>query len=257
MAEEYTPVEMMAVAASRTLEDGKSVFVGTGLPMVASILAQKTHAPGLLIVFEAGAIGPMLPTLPLSVGDSRTFHKAILAANMCSVMEAAQLGYVDYGFLGGAQVDMYGNLNATCIGPHKKPKVCLPGSGGANDVGSLCWRTIIIVAHERRRFVERVDFLTTPGYLTGPGAREEAGLPVGSGPYRVITNLAVLGFDDTTKRMELLSVHPGVTLDQVRENSGFELLVGGGVATTEPPTEEELRLLREEIDPTGIFLGRR
>lgn len=152
---------------------------------------------------------------------------------------------------------MYGNLNATCIGQHEKPRVCLPGSGGSNDVGSLCWRTIIIMTHERRRFVEKVDFLTTPGYLTGLGAREVAGLPRGSGPYRVITNLAVLGFDDETRRMELLSVHPGVTVDQVIENTGFELLVGGEVSTTEAPTGEELRLLREEIDPTGIFLRRR
>ncbi len=257
MAEGYTQTEMMAVAASRILENGKSVFVGTGLPMIATILAQRTHAPNLLIVFEAGSIGPLLPTLPLSVGDSRTFHKAILAGTMCDVMELAQSGYIDYGFLGGAQIDPYGNLNATCIGRHESPSVSLPGSGGSNDVGSLCWRTITIMNHEKRRFVERLDFITTPGYLTGPRAREAAGLPKDSGPYRVITNTAVLGFDEETKRMELLSTHPGVTTEQVRESTGFDLLVSERVSTTEPPSGEELKLLREEIDPTGIFIKQR
>lgn len=257
MDEQYTPVEMMAVTAARTLEDGRSVLVGTGLPMIAAILAQKTHAPNLLIAFEAGGIGPLLPTLPLSVGDSRTFHKAILAGTMCDVMEAAQSGFLDYGFLGGAQIDPYGNINSTCIGPHAKPKVSLPGSGGGNDVGSLCWRTIIIMTHEKRRFVERVDFITTPGYLTGPGAREAAGLPRGSGPYRVITDLAILGFDENSKRMKLLSTYSGVTVEQVKQNTGFDLLVPEGVDIAKPPTGEELRLLREEIDPTGIFVRRR
>lgn len=247
---------MMAVAASRVLEDKKSVFVGTGLPMLATILAQKTHAPGLLIVFEAGGVGPQVPTLPLSVGDSRTFYKAVMAGSMCDVVEAAQAGYVDYGFLGGAQIDRYGNLNTTCIGPYEKPKVIFPGSGGANDVGSLCWRTITIMRHERRRFVEKVDFITTPGYLTGPGARESVGLPRGSGPYRVVTDMGVLGFEEKTKRMMLLSVHQGVTVDQVVNNTGFELIIPEKVETTLLPTVDELRLLREEIDPKGIYAGK-
>jgi len=246
---------MMAVAASRVLEDKKSVFVGTGLPMLATILAQKTHAPELLIVFEAGGVGPQVPTLPLSVGDSRTFYKAVMASSMCDVVEAAQAGYVDYGFLGGAQIDRYGNLNATCIGPYEKPKVIFPGSGGANDVGSLCWRTITIMRHERRRFVEKVDFITTPGYLTGSGARESVGLPRGSGPYRVVTDMGVLGFEEKTKRMMLLSVHQGVTVDQVVNNTGFELIIPEKVETTPLPTVDELRLLREEIDPKGIYTG--
>lgn len=253
---EYTPVEMMAVAASRILEDKKSVFVGTGLPMAAASLAQKTHAPELLIVFEAGGVGPQVPTLPLSVGDSRTFYKAAMAGSMCDVVEAAQAGYIDYGFLGGAQIDRYGNLNTTCIGPYEKPKVTFPGSGGANDVGSLCWRTIIILAHEKRRFVEKLDFMTTPGYLTGPSARESMGLPQDSGPYRVVTNMGVLGFEEKTKNMMLLSVHQGVTVDQVVNNTGFELVIPEKVETTPTPTAEELRLLREQIDPKGIYIGR-
>jgi len=253
---EYNTTELMACVASRVLEDGKSVFVGTGLPIIATMLAQRLHAPNLLIVFEAGGLGPKLPTIPISVGDSRTFHRACMAASMDYVMGVAQQGLVDYGFLGAAQIDRYGNLNTTVIGEHDSPKVRLPGSGGANDVGSLCTRTIILMRHDRRRFMEELDFLTTPGYLTGPGAREAAGLPADTGPHRVITQLGVMGFDDETKEMSLLSVHPGVTVEQVKENTSFELHVDGEVAVTEPPSPEELRLLREEIDPAGIVIGR-
>ncbi len=254
---EYNPTEMMACAASRVLEDGSSVFVGTGLPIIASMLALRLHASNLLVFFEAGGIGPKIPAIPVSVGDSRTFHRAVMAASMDYVMSCAQLGHIEYGFLGAAQIDRYGNLNTTVIGDYAAPKVRLPGSGGANDLGSLCRRNIILLRHARRSFVEELDFLTTPGYLTGPGAREEAGLPTGTGPYRVITQLGVMGFEEESKRMMLLSVHPGVTVDEVLENTGFELIVPEEVSTTEPPTEEELRLLREEIDPAGIVIGKR
>lgn len=252
---EYSATELMACVASRTLEDGRSVLVGTGLPIVAATLAQRIHAPNLLIIFEAGGIGPRIPTMPISVGDSRTFHRAIMAASMDYVMSCAQLGLIDYAFLGAAQIDPYGNLNTTVIGPHDSPRVRLPGSGGGNDAGSLCWRTIILMMQDRRRFVERLDFLTTPGYLTGPGARERAGLPRGTGPYRVITQLGVMGFDEASKRMKLLSRHPGTTLDDILENTGFELIIPEDVPVTEPPREEELRLLRGVIDPAGIVIG--
>lgn len=253
---EYNPTELMACVASRVLEDNRSLLVGTGLPIIASVLAQRLHAPNLLILFEAGGIGPRIPTIPISVGDSRTFHKGVMAASMDYVMSLAQLGHVDYGFLGAAQIDRYGNLNTTVIGDHDSPTVRLPGSGGANDVGSLCHRTIILMRHDTRRFVEELDFLTTPGYLTGPGAREEAGLPSDTGPYRVISQLGVMGFDSESKRMELVSVHPGVTVEDMVENTGFELVLPGSIKTTEPPREEELRLLREEIDPAGIVIGK-
>ena len=252
---EYNKTELMACAASRVLEDGRSVLVGTGLPIIAATLAQRLHAPDLLIVFEAGGIGPRIPMIPISVGDSRTFHRAAMAASMDYVMSLAQLGFIDYAFLGAAQIDPYGNLNTTVIGRHDRPRVRLPGSGGANDAGSLCRRTIILMRHDRRRFVEHLDFLTTPGYLTGPGARERAGLPAETGPHRVITQLGVMGFHPSSKRMMLLSVHPGVTVEDVVENTGFELLIPDEVPTTEPPTEAELRLLREEIDPAGIVIG--
>jgi glutaconate CoA-transferase subunit B len=251
-----SPVEIMACVASRILEDNTMVLVGTGLPVVASVLAQRTHAPHLFTIFEAGGMGAKIPVLPISVGDSRTIHHAIMASSMDYVMSTAQLGYIDYGFLGGAQIDAYGNLNTTVIGSYRKPKARLPGSGGGNDCGSLCWRTIIIMHQDRRRFVKKVDFVTTPGYLTGPGARERAGLPLNTGPYRVITQLGVMEFDKKTKRMTLLSVHPGVTVDEVKANTSFRLLIPTKVAVTESPTERELTILREEIDPTGIVLGR-
>ncbi|WXG44104.1 MAG: CoA-transferase [Promethearchaeati archaeon SRVP18_Atabeyarchaeia-1] len=254
---DFTLIEMMASAGSKILEDRKVIVCGTGIPMLAALLAQKTHAPNIVIIFEAGGIGPQPPTLPISVGDSRTFYRAILAGSMDDAMSALQTGYVDYGFLGVGQIDKYGNINATCIGSHDRMKVSFPGSGGANDIGSLVWKTIIVTGqHDKRRFVEKLDFCTTPGYLTGPGAREAAGLPKDTGPYRVITNMAVMGFDKTTKEMALLSTHPGVSAKQVVENTGFRLSVPSKVDVTDPPTWEEVRILREEIDPAGIFVRR-
>jgi len=251
----YSDTEMMACAAARLLEDRRSVLVGTGLPVVAAVLAQRTHAPQLLIIFEAGGIGPQVPELPISVGQSRTFHKASAASSMHDVMSALQAGYVDFGFLGGAMIDQYGNINTTVIGEWEKPTARLPGSGGANDVGSLCQRTIIIIRQDRRRFVERVNFITTPGYLSGPGARERAGLPEGTGPYRVITQLGVYGFDAQTKQMELVSLHPGVTREDIQINSSFEILIPAQILVNERPTAQEQAILHE-IDPLGISIGK-
>jgi glutaconate CoA-transferase subunit B len=251
----FTPIELMASVASHQLEDGKIVGVGTGLPMIASLLAQKTHAPNLIIFFEAGSMAPMVPTLPISVGDSRCGYKSVAATSLAGIMETGQRGMIDYAFLGGAEVDMYGNINSTVIGDHDSPKTRLPGSGGANDFGSLSWRTIIIARHDKAKLPEKVGFITTPGYLDGPGAREKAGLPKGTGPFRVITNLALMGFDEETCRMKLISVHPGVTLEQVVENTGFELIIPDEVPTSPQPTDEELARLRE-IDPAGIIIGK-
>jgi len=244
----------MICIAARLMEDGTGAFIGTGIPMLAAALAKRLYAPNLVPIFEFGGIGASLEDLPLGVGDIRTFHKALMAAGICDIMETATRGLIEYGFLGGAQIDPYGNLNSTVIGDHDRPRVRLPGSGGANDVGSLCWQTIAIMKHDKRRFVERVDFITTPGYLDGPGARERAGLPAGSGPYRVVSDLALLGYDDRTRRMKLLAVHPGVTVEKVVENTGFELLIPEEVGENEPPTEEELRALREEIDPHRLYI---
>jgi glutaconate CoA-transferase subunit B len=253
----YNAMELMICCAARLLEDGRTVAVGTGVPCAAAMLAQRTAAPNLVIFFEAGGVAPQLPTMPISVGDSRTFFRGLMATSMADVMETCQRGLMDYTFLGGAQIDAYGNLNSTLIGgDYAKPKVRLPGSGGANDLASLCWRILVVTNHDRRRFVEKLDFVTTPGYLTGPGAREAAGLPPGTGPYRVITDLAVLGYHEQTKRLEVLSLHPGVALEQVRQATGFPLGVREPLATTEPPTALELRILREEVDPHRYVIGR-
>ncbi|HOV65602.1 MAG: 3-oxoacid CoA-transferase [Firmicutes bacterium] len=252
----YNEMELMICLASRILEDGSTVVVGTGAPCAATMLAQKTHSPNLVILFEAGGVGPILPTMPISVGDSRTFARAIMASSMSDVMESCQRGLIDYCFLGGAQIDQYGNINSTVIGSFEKPKVRFPGSGGANDLASLCWRTLMITPHDQRRFVDKLDFLTTPGYLTGENAREAAGLPPGTGPYKVITNLCVMGFDEKTKRMKVESVHPGVTRDQIVESTGFELMWADQVKVSLEPEEEELRILREEVDPLRYIIGK-
>lgn len=254
MSADYNPRELLICVAARLMEDGTTAFIGTGIPMLAAALAQKLHAPNLVTVFEFGGTGAILEELPLAVGEERTFHRALSATGICDTMETAQRGFIEYGFLGGAQIDPYGNLNSTVIGDHGRPKARLPGSGGANDVGSHCWRTIAIMQHDARRFVPKVDFITTPGYLTGPGAREAAGLPPNTGPYRVVSSLALMGFDDATKRMKLLAVHPGVTVEQVIQNTGFELLLADPIEETPPPTAEELRLLREEIDPHHLYI---
>src|SRR5436305_2272770 len=254
---DYSAMELMICCAARLLEDGRTVAVGTGVPCAAAMLAQRTSAPALVICFEAGGVAPQLPTMPISVGDSRTFYRGLMATSMADIMETCQRGMIDYTFLGGAQIDAYGNLNSTLIGDsYERPKVRLPGSGGANDLASLCWRILVVTNHDRRRFVEKLDFLTTPGYLTGDGAREAAGLPPGTGPYRVITDLAVLDYHEETRRMQVLSLHPGVGLEQVQAATGFRLEVADPLATTEPPTAEELRILREEVDPHRYILGR-
>jgi glutaconate CoA-transferase subunit B len=255
MTNKYTATELLATVASRQLEDRRSVFVGTGLPMIAGLLAQRTHAPNLLVIFEAGGVGPRVPVLPMSVGDSRTFYQAAAASSMHDVMSMCQAGHIDYGFLGAAMIDRYGNINTTVIGDYAHPTARLPGSGGANDIGSLCWRTIIIMRQEKRRFMHKMDFVTTPGFLTGPGAREKAGLPAGSGPYRVITQLGLYGFDEVTKQIRLLATHPGVTVQQIRENSEMDILIPDHIQTTEAPTEEQRRLLHE-IDPAGKVMGK-
>jgi glutaconate CoA-transferase subunit B len=254
---DYTATELMICSAAHLLEDGAMVVVGTGAPCAAAMLAQKTTAPNLTLVFEAGGIGPRLPRMPISVGDSRTFHEGVMATSMGDVMETCQRGMVDYTFLGGAQIDKFGNLNSTQIGDdYFAPQVRLPGSGGANDLGSLCWRILVITPHVLKRFVERVDFITTPGYLDGPGSREAAGLPPGTGPYKVMTDLAVLGFDDATKRMQVESLHPGVTFRDVQDRTGFELLATEPLGETPAPAREQLEILRNEVDPHRYIIGR-
>lgn len=253
-SQSYSKSELMICVAARLFQDGTTAFIGTGIPMLAAMLAMKTHAPNLVPVFEFGGTGAILEKLPRAVGEARTFHKAIIASGICDTMETAQRGFIDYGFLGGAQIDCYGNLNSTTIGDHAHPKARLPGSGGGNDVGSLCWKTVAIMQHDKRRFVPNVDFITTPGYLSGVGARERAGLPRGSGPVNVVSTLALMDYDSASCRMRLVATHPDVTVDDVIANTGFELIIPDRVGTNEPPSAAELRLLREEIDPERLYI---
>jgi glutaconate CoA-transferase subunit B len=250
----YNLNELLICTASRVMEDSTTAFIGTGIPMLAGALAQKMHAPNLISIFEFGGTGAILDELPLAVGERRSFHRALAASGILDIVETAQRGFVEYGFLGGAQIDPYGNLNSTVIGDHDNPKVRLPGSGGGNDVGSHCWRTIAIMRHGKRRFVEKVDFITTPGYLSGPGAREAAGLPPDTGPYRVVTNLAVLGYHPESKRMMILQTQPGVMIEEVFEQTDFKLLVSDQVTENPPPSAEELRILREEVDKDRFYI---
>ena len=253
----YTLMELMICAAAHLLEDGKTALIGTGAPLAAAMLAQKTHAPNLIVMFEAGAMAPILEKLPSSVAGSSTQTRALVHSTMDDIMESCQRGMVDYSFLGGAQIDQYGNLNSTMIGQdYAKPKVRLPGSGGANDLASLCWKMVTIIPHTRRKFVPRVDFITTPGYLSGPGAREAAGLPAGTGPFRVISTLSVMGFDPHSKRMTVLSIHPGVTRQDIVDSTSFEMLFAPDVTVTREPSDDELRILREQVDPTGMVLSK-
>ncbi len=254
---DYNSMELMISVAARELENGASVGVGTGAPCAAAMLAQKTSAPDLVIIFEAGGISPTLPEMPISVGDSRTFYKASMAGSMGDTMEACSRGFVDYTFLGGAQIDMYGNLNSTIIGKdHQNPKVRFPGSGGANDFASYCWKMMVMTPQNSKRFVEKVDFLTTPGWLEGGESRKNSGLPLGAGPHKIITDMAIMDFEPESKRMRVISINPGYSFNEVQENCGFELLQASQLEDTDPPTEEELRLLREEIDPYRYVIGR-
>lgn len=250
----YNPTELLICTAARLMRDNTTAFIGTGIPMLAGSLAQKMHAPNLVTIFEFGGTGAILEKLPLAVGGECTFHRAVAASGICDIVETAQRGFIEYGFLGGAQIDPYGNLNSTVIGEHDHPKVRLPGSGGANDVGSHCWQTLAIMRHDVRRFVEKVDFITTPGYLSGPGSREAVGLPPGTDPYRVVSNLAVMGFHPESKRMTLLATQPGATIEDVIANTGFELVIADQVIENPPPTPQELRILREEVDKDHLYI---
>ncbi|MBV5316420.1 MAG: glutaconate CoA-transferase [Desulfobulbaceae bacterium] len=258
---DYTAQEIIVVAGAKILENNKIVFVGTGLPMVASLLAKLTHAPGLIPVFEAGAMGPPLKHgLPISVGDSKTGTGASYMKGLNAAFELTQRGFADFGFIGGAEVDMYGNLNSTMMGDYpdgyQKPKVRLPGSGGASDMAASCERTILIVPHDKKKFNEKLSYITSPGHLDGtPGARYKAGMQ-GKGPYRLITTKGIFDFEEKTKRMRILHTFPGETIESIQAATGFELLVAPDVTQFAPPTVEEVRLIREEVDPNGVFVKR-
>jgi glutaconate CoA-transferase, subunit B len=251
-----SPSELLAVQGSRVLRDDTTVFAGVGVPLLAAALAQQRHAPNLTMVIEGGIIGPRIKPgrLPISTNEMRAAHRAQMLPGITDTFLFAQRGFLDYGFMGGAQVDQHGNVNTSVLGAdYWKPKVRLPGTGGANDIASLCKEVIILTAHERRRFVPRVDFVTSPAWLHGGDTRRRAGLMFG-GVSRVVTTLGVFGFDTQTRRMRLDALHPGVTREQVREQTGFELLEAAEVTVTAPPSADELSMLRA-LDPDRRFLG--
>jgi glutaconate CoA-transferase subunit B len=256
----FTEAEFMVAQCARLLEDQKTAFIGFGMPQVAAILAQRLHAPQLVQVFEFGAIGstPLTPFVRNTMGGPSNCYRSLAWTNMNTIFAQAQLGLIDYGVLGATQIDLHGNINSTMLGEDwRHPKKRFPGAGGATEVASYCWRTIVIMLHERRRFVPRVDFVTSPGYLDGtPGAREQAGLPAGTGPWRVVTSKALFGFDEATRKMTLLGVLDGLSVEAVLAELELAPLVADRVEPLGPPTSEELRILREQIDPTRSIIGK-
>jgi glutaconate CoA-transferase subunit B len=260
MSAEHTDVEFMICQAARMVEDQSTVFVGYGMPQIAIILAQKLYTPGIVQVYEYGAIGPEVAT-PFRrnmMADARNSYRSYCWTTMNWMVFNAQAGFVDYGMLGAAQIDPFGNVNSTMIGgTYERPGKRFTGSGGGNEVASLCWKTILLMNHQQRRFLPEIDFITSPGYLDGtPGAREKAGLPAGTGPYRVITSKALFDFPSEERRMRLIATREGYSKSDVLNDMGFEPLVADEVEQLGPPKDPEISLLREVIDPDRVVIGR-
>ncbi len=252
---DYTLREMMTIMAAREIRDGDIVFCGTGISMVAAMAAKHINAPHSITFFETGAIDSRLEEIPMAVSDSRVMYGAASNGGLLDAFATMQnriTGDHVIGILGAAQVDKYGNLNSTCIGDYFKPETRFSGSGGACDVASFVPRCIIFMQHEKRKFPIKVDYLTSPGYLDGPKGREKAGLMPG-GPTAVITNMAVMRFDDETKEMYLASYYPGITPQKILANMEFSVDISKAVEST-PPTERELKILREKVDPQKLIL---
>jgi len=248
----YTASELLCVMAARLLKDGQVVFAGIGVPLLAATLAQHQFAPHLTILFEGGTIGPFIVPgeLPPSTNEQRCTRRSNMVLPITDVLLLLQRGYVDVGFMGGAQIDRFGNLNSSFIGDADNPKIRLPGTGGGNDISSLT-DMIVAMKHEKRRFVADVDFITSPGWINGKATRAERGLPQG-GMWRVVTDLAVMGFDEDTREMKVLALNQGATREQVQDNTGFKLLFDAHVEIAEPPRMEELAVLRE-LDPERLY----
>jgi glutaconate CoA-transferase subunit B len=251
---DYTKPELMACCGAREIRDGNMVIVGTGFPTMAANIARYTHAPNARLMQESGVFDAQ-PTRPaLSVGDPCLNPGAAMIGTLLDIMGMfLQAGWVDVGFLSGSQVDKYGNINTTVIGDYDNPKSRLPGSGGANPIGSLAKKVLIITLHDTRRLAERVDFITTPGYIDGPDSRKKWGLPPGTGPEVIITNKAVMRFDKATGEAYLATFHADTSVEEVLEKTPWNLKVADDVHATEPPTREELRVIREVIDPARMI----
>lgn len=249
----YNPKELMVVNAARLLRDGDVVFVGVGIPNLACNLAMRTHAPNLQMIYEAGVIGAQPSRLPLSIGDPSLVTGSLSVCSMYDIFTLyLQRGNVDVGFLGGAQIDQFGNINATVIGDYKNPKVRLPGSGGSMEIAAWANRCYIITPHQKRRFPAKVDFHTSIGFLEGGDARAKTGVR-GGGPEAVVTDLGILKPDENGE-LVLVALHPGVSFEKVQENTGWPLKLVQDCPVTDPPQQDELRILREELDPQRIYI---
>jgi glutaconate CoA-transferase subunit B len=249
----YTSSELMCINAARLLRDGDVVCVGVGLPNLACNLARRTHAPNLQMIYEAGVIGARPARLPLSIGDPTLVSGASSVCSMYDIFTLyLQRGNVDVGFLGGAQIDRYGNINATVIGDYSHPKVRLPGSGGSQEMAAWANRCYIITPHQKRRFPEKVDFCTSAGFLDGRASREATKVR-GGGPLVVVTDLGLME-PDASGELTLTALHPGCSVEQVKENTGWPIKIAATLNTTQPVLKSELNLLRNELDPEGIYL---
>ena len=250
---DYTSPELLTINAARLLKDGDRVFVGVGLPNLACNLARRTHAPNLLMIYEAGVIGAQPARLPLSIGDPTLVSGALAVCSMYDIFAFyLQRGNVDVGFMGGAQIDKFGNINATVIGDYAHPKVRLPGSGGSMEIAAWANRCYLLTPHSKRRFPEKLDFRTSAGFLSGKAERQAAKLR-GGGMLAVVTDLGLMEPDESGE-LVLTALHPGVSIEQACANTGWDLKVASTLRTTPPPSVEELRILRQDLDPQGIYL---
>jgi glutaconate CoA-transferase subunit B len=249
----YTASEMMIVVAARVLKGARTVFVGVGLPNIACNLARHTVAPNMELIYESGVYGARPERLPLSIGDPTLVSGALSVVSMADLFGLyLQRGLVEIALLGGAQVDRYGNLNSTVIGDYAKPKTRLPGSGGACEIATNAQRTFIIMRLKRRAFVEKLDFVTSPGHLSGGDSRTRLGLP-GGGPELMITDKGILNFDNPEREMQLSALYPGVAVNDVQAEVGWPLKLREKIEEVTAPSLEELRLIREELDPNGMY----
>ena len=253
MSENYSASEMMIAVAARMLKGARTVFVGVGLPNIACNLARVTVAPDMEMIYESGVYGARPERLPLSIGDPTLVSGAASVVSMADLFGLyLQRGLVEIALLGGAQIDKYGNLNSSVIGDYNKPKTRLPGSGGACEIATNAQRTFMIMRLKRRAFVEKLDFITSPGHLSGGDSRSRLGLP-GKGPEIVITDRAILNFDNAEREMQLSALYPGISETDVRAETGWKLRRAAQLEQVSPPSVQELRLIREELDPSGMY----
>jgi len=258
-AKEYSTNELMGAIVARQIRNNDVTFIGVGIPLIAGIVAVATHAQDCVLIYEGGGIGARARRAPWTISDNPTTDNAIASVQMWRVFSDQQRGLITLGIIGGAEIDPFGNLNTTVIlgdgYTYARPKIRLPGSGGANDIASSAGRTVIMMRLQKGKFVKKLHHITSPGHLSGPGAREKAGL-VGAGPVLVVTERCVFGFDEQTKEMYLKELFPGVTVEDVRALVDWDLKVADDIARVEPPTEEQIRIMRS-FDPMGFILGKK